>query len=78
MLYPLDIHVWPHCVFGYYSKGHHSAKRFREHLRSSRGIAVAPQSGDWDFCWARFERGQIVPLATPKSHAFPVTIWSLA
>lgn len=78
MTYPLDIHVWPHETFAYYSKGHHSVKHFREQLRSGRGVAVGACDGNWDFCYARFAHGELAPQVGPSTGAFPVTIWSAA
>lgn len=78
MTYPLDIHIWPHETFAYYSKGHHSVRHFREQLHKGRGVAVGVTDGDWDFCYARIENGELVPHFVPNPGAFPVTIWSLA
>lgn len=78
MRYELEIHVWPHETFAYYSKGHHSPKHFRSQLRRGRGIAVGVHDGDWEFCFAKMTRAGIVPLASPAQGAFPVTVWSAA
>lgn len=77
MRYELDIHTWPHCTFGYYSKGHHAVYWFRLGL-AQRGILVGNTVGDWWWGWARVADGELCIQYTQTVGAFPVTVWSLA
>lgn len=77
MAYPLDIHVWPHSAFGYYSKGHHAVYWFRQAL-AQRGVEIENSAGDWWWGWARVAHGELCIQTTQALGAFPVTVWSVA
>lgn len=78
MIYPLEIHVWPHARVGYYSKGHQPINLFRKMLKAQHGIVDVSGWPKMQWIYGRMTMDGITPQKGPSQGTFPITVWSIA
>lgn len=72
----LDIQIWPHERFAYYSPGWHSARYFREQLCKRCGVAVRHGVGAFEYIYVKQDGDEVQPVFSPVTGSVPVTVWS--